>query len=409
MRVLMLVYQFPSSDAEPIVSGEVKNPYYLVRGLLRRGHEVRVISVPVLTRTRPIGTFITEAGTAFSIRDGRGRGVLRYLDRIRQVYSALRRRDLGQFDVIHAHAPSLGLGAHFARMHLTGSRPSLVVTAHGTYLPEFRADFETFRWRDLLRHLNAGMQFHVDRMAFGVADKVAAVSRYQVKEMVRLYRVPESKISVIYNGVDVNRYRRNPDRGEALRSSLGLTGKRVVLFVGRMVPKKGLQYLVEAAPKVLAEVPNTVFVVVGGTPSYGFHEAEVRKKLARAGLDSRFVLVHGVPERELPLYYAAADVCVVPSVNYESLPTVVLEAMACGVPVVATNNWGIPEALGPAGLLVPERDWERLADAVVRLLRDRELSAQAVACGLDRVRAFTLEASIAAYELLYREVSGREA
>jgi glycosyltransferase involved in cell wall biosynthesis len=407
VKVCMLTYEFPHSLEEAIVSGEVKNPYHLAQGLARRGHEVTVLSVPFLTRS--VSTAKLRPGSSppvFDIPDGRSRAILRYIWRVNNVEhsigTALPAQD---FDVIHAHAPALALAAIRARRHriLNPSTP-IVVTAHGTDLPEANADRRAGSLRHRLREVNARLTRWVDRRAFLESDVVIAVSQFQMAEMVEVYGVRRSKLVVIYNGIDRGLYRASgsPSNVPAMTA---VAGAPILLFVGRLVPKKGLQYLIAAMPAISEAIPAIRCVVVGGTAVFDTYGAALRQMVKQQELDERFVWLSGVPEASLPAIYRAASVCVIPSVNYESLPTVALEAMACGIPVVATNRWGTPEALGPDHPgLVPEADPGALAQRVIGFLAQPELAERVRREQFDRLWAFSLAATVTKHEDLYERV-----
>jgi glycosyltransferase involved in cell wall biosynthesis len=161
-----------------------------------------------------------------------------------------------------------------------------------------------------------------------------------------------------------------------LRESLGLTGdSQVVLAVGRLVHKKGFEFLVDAAPRILNAFPDASFIIAG----QGDLKSELEERARQLGVADRLVLAGNVPRDELPAYYALADIVAVPSVrddagNVDGLPNVLLEGMASGSALVASAVAGIPQAVrdGTEALLVSERDPEALANAVVELLKSNE-------------------------------------
>ncbi len=209
---------------------------------------------------------------------------------------------------------------------------------------------------------------------------------------------------MIYNGVDRDLYSPEPSRPGAGESS-GAGDGPVILFVGRLVPKKGLQHLIAAFPRILEALPDARCIVVGGSRLSDTYGSQLRALVEQGGLSARFSWLQDVPEDELPAIYAQADICVFPSEGYESLPTVVFEAMACGVPVVATNRWGTPEALGtdhPG--LVPEADPKAIARVVVEITSNSDLSEEVRAQQLSRVSHFDLLTMVSAHEALYRDV-----
>jgi glycosyltransferase involved in cell wall biosynthesis len=180
---------------------------------------------------------------------------------------------------------------------------------------------------------------------------------------------------VIPYGVDVERFAPDPARRPIWRRRLGVPdGAPLVLSVGRMATKKGYHVLMEALPELLRRHPEAHFVLAGG----GDRLEEWRRRAAELDAGSERIHFPGVVRRDtLPDLYRAADLFVLPAVhdpkgNVDGLPNVILEAMATGLPVVASGISGIPLAVVPeeTGLLVPEQDRSALVSALSRLLDD---------------------------------------
>ena len=160
----------------------------------------------------------------------------------------------------------------------------------------------------------------------------------------------------------------------AVRNRLGVPeGARIVLAMGRMVHVKGFSYLLEAYARVAGEFPDTVLVLAGG----GTLQEELRALADSLGIGRRVIMPGAVTREEVPVYFRAAELFVVPSIRHESgavdgLPVVVPEAMAAGLPIIASDVGGIPVLVRDSltGVLVPERDPSALADALCRLLAD---------------------------------------
>jgi glycosyltransferase involved in cell wall biosynthesis len=193
------------------------------------------------------------------------------------------------------------------------------------------------------------------------ADAVVAVSRALAKSVETL-GVETERVHVIANGIDEEIFTVR-DREEA-RRALGLPSKRpIVLFVGRIEPQKGIRELVDAFDRVRARVPGAILALVGD----GVSAREVRACAASWG--DALVAPGSRPHAEIARWLAACDVFTLPSWN-EGTPNVVLEALACGRPVVATRVGGIPDVLADAraGMLVPARDPTSLAEALVAAL-----------------------------------------
>jgi glycosyltransferase involved in cell wall biosynthesis len=174
-----------------------------------------------------------------------------------------------------------------------------------------------------------------------------------------------------------------------LRHRLGLAAETpLVLALGRLVYKKGFTYLIEAAPAILAAHPAARLVIAGG----GDLAEELQQQVAALGLGGRVLLPGPVARDLVPLYFSGADVFVLPSVvdqrgNVDGLPNALLEAMASGAAIVASDVAGVPLAVhdGENGLLVPQKTPEALAQAVIRLLDSPDLRARYGAASRTRI------------------------
>ena len=165
-------------------------------------------------------------------------------------------------------------------------------------------------------------------------------------------------VTHVPKGVDAMLF--SPD-GPSHRAALGLEGKKVVIAVGRLVPIKNVAVLVEAMAAVRSRVPDAHLLIVGEGPQ----RAALEQQVVERGLSDAVTFTGYVPLTELPAYYRAADVFALPS-NFDNSPNVVLEAMAMGLPVVATDVGGVRGFVesGAGGELVPPNNAERLADAL---------------------------------------------
>ncbi|MFJ4090347.1 glycosyltransferase family 4 protein [Kitasatospora sp. NPDC089913] len=187
---------------------------------------------------------------------------------------------------------------------------------------------------------------------------------------------PAARMAQLPPGVDERTF--HPDSGgAAVRERLGLADRPVVVCVSRLVPRKGQDTLIEAMPQILAEVPDTVLLIVGGGP----YRAELEKLVDARGVRSAVRFTGSVPWEELPAHYGAGDVFAMPcrtrrgGLDVEGLGIVYLEASATGLPVVAGDSGGAPDAVleGETGYVVPGGTPSAAAERIVRLLRDEEL------------------------------------
>ncbi len=212
----------------------------------------------------------------------------------------------------------------------------------------------------------------VERDAMLSADRIIAFSGHERDAMARLYGADPVRVMLAPCGVDLAKFR-PMDQKEA-RQKLGMNGEKVLLYVGRVEPLKGLDLLVETAVQMEAEGEKVRMMVVGGGGPGEPETDRVRRLAEERQVDDLIDFVGRVDHDELPLYYNAADVCVVPS-YYESFGLVALESMACGTPVVATRVGGLPTLVhhGHTGYLKSWRCPEAFANSVEMIISSERL------------------------------------
>jgi teichuronic acid biosynthesis glycosyltransferase TuaC len=258
-------------------------------------------------------------------------------------------------DLIHVHGhPYLSsfLAAKIAKRY---SKP-LVLTQHNTFI-EYNNIWDTAeRVNDLA----------IGKQVLNEANKIIVVSDATKKYVLSLGANPE-KVEVLHNGVDLNRFKPLSEVKHQMRKKLGISkDANVVLTVRRIVYKNGIDTLLESAEIAVKRNPKLVFVVVGKGPD----SEEVKEKIGQLRMQNNFKLTGFVSDEDLPLYYNIADLFALPSKSGEGLPLVVLEAMSCGLPVIATNVGGTSEVMSEDyGKLVPPNSPDSLAEALVEFSR----------------------------------------
>jgi teichuronic acid biosynthesis glycosyltransferase TuaC len=264
-------------------------------------------------------------------------------------------------DLIHVHGhPYLSslLAAKIAKKY---GKP-LVVTQHNTFI-----EYESSFWD----HVEWVNDCAIGRQVLKEADKIVVVSNATRNYVLSLGADPE-KIRVLHNGVDLNRFRPLTGIKDEIRKKLGVSkDSSVVLTVRRLVYKNGIDTLIESAKKAVKKNSRLVFLVVGKGPDF----EKVKERIEQLGIEKNFRLTGFISDEDLPFYYNAADFFVLPSKSGEGLPLVALEAMSCGVPVIATNVGGTSEVINEDyGKLVPPNSPDSLAEAILEFSH-RELSA----------------------------------
>ena len=334
LRILLGSDYFP-----PMPSGIGEHVAYLAEYLRARGHDVDVVTA---------GTRQPTADPPYVIRIGRtipvpinqsiGRITLapRLLSRLRRILEAK------SYDILHLHPP-LSPSIPLALLHL--SETVNVGTFHAAHRNLFLYDV---------------FQNVLERYARKLHGRIA-VSRVAAQSVARYF---PGDYTIIPNGVDVRRFRPDLPPIPWMHESAAFH----VLFVGRFEPRKGLLYLLRAVYLLREKIPGLRLVVVGDGPLRAFYHREV----ARLGIRNQVVFVGRVSREQLPRYYASADVFVSPATGAESFGIVLLEAQACGTPVVASHIPGYAQVIrdGENGLLVPPRSPRHLARALLELYRD---------------------------------------
>jgi glycosyltransferase involved in cell wall biosynthesis len=209
---------------------------------------------------------------------------------------------------------------------------------------------------------------------------------------------------VVHNGIAAERFQTTPQAVAALRTKLNLEGRKVILFAGRLTHDKGSLQLLAAFKRLVERMPEALLLLLSrvGLDEQGLNTAEYRH------LRDNHVRSGGwLSGDELAAAYGVADVVTVPSICLDCFPTINLEAMAAGKPVVATCYGGSPEAIddGKTGYVVNPFDTVSVADRLGNLLRDDELRARMGAAGQARVREhFTLDQQVKTMLRLYETV-----
>ncbi len=190
-------------------------------------------------------------------------------------------------------------------------------------------------------------------------DHVVTVSQCSREDIAKAFTLKSAAISLVYNGIDTNEFCPQPH--------VQLKPYRIMATASADAPLKGVRYLLEALALLSEQFPAIELLMVGKPKPNG----DTEKLIERLNIGDRINFVSGISTEQLVEYYAQAQVVVVPSV-YEGFGLPAGEAMACGVPVVSTNGGALPEVVGDAGVQVPVKNSQAIADAVAQLLNDEQ-------------------------------------
>ena len=285
--------------------------------------------------------------------------------------------------VIHAHQYTPFAYALATRVF--GRRPPVVFTEHGRFYP----DLPNFKRKVF------------NRLMPGPGDRFVAVGRSVRQALIDNEGLPPNRVEVIYNGVDLSTYGEQIVGRRHLRSELGIAeGEFLVLQVARLDTIKDHATAVRTIALAANRIPGIRLFLAGGGPE----KSSIEHAIVRHGLDGRVVMLG--QRDDVRRLLAAADAFLLTSVS-EGIPMTIIEAMAAGVPVVATTVGGVPELLqnGVTGLLAPAGDAAGLADALVRLADDGDLRARLAAAAKRRaLENFSEAGMIGSYDRIFQEM-----
>jgi glycosyltransferase involved in cell wall biosynthesis len=360
IRVLRIAEDYPvggkpSYGLQPVF-------YYLSKEQARLGYEVNVIArrhegQPAFENQDGINVFRVD--TPFNITAFRKLKDISICDQSKKIPS-----------VVHVHStagiftvPLKNVIKFPIVSHVHGSTRSRAMPVRLKF-GLTSADFSSRRmWYSYFR----------ERLLWRFADRIVSVCSSAKEDLIAHYDIPREKIRVVYNGVDTSLFREVPN--PTLPANMeGLQGKRIILYVGHFGLRKGLIFLIRAMREVILEVPDSVLVCVGGVPGWlgsSDYWAFLNRTIEENDLQGRVFLLDRVPNSKLPVFYSSASVFVLASF-YEAMPKVILEAMACSRPVIATKLGGPEEVVedGVTGYLVDYGYPHQIAEAIVKVLQD---------------------------------------
>lgn len=211
----------------------------------------------------------------------------------------------------------------------------------------------------------------VNKILSRVTDRIVAVSESIKKDILKYDKIAPFKVVVIHNGVDITKF--NPEgKFHDIRKEFTISDNEIIIgFVGRLVPAKGLQYLIDAFSLLNRELKNIKLLIVGE----GSLLDSLRESVQKNNINEKVIFTG--KRHDIPDILSAIDLFIMPSIA-EGLPNSLLEAMAMGKPIVATEIGGTPELIknGFNGLLVPPRDPGALATAIKGLIYNGQLAAK---------------------------------
>ena len=353
---------FVSPEYWPLSGGTGAYVYYLSNELLKNGYRIYVVT----GSNQTVDVTVNEQLKVFFLKIPRTPIVKSFLLAANSYRKLNNERPNIDVDITHVNLP---LTPNFAVPPNFGK--ATICTVHSTW----KGEAEAIRGEPFSR-LNANEKFMVslnwflrifEEKMLERAKKIIAVSHFTKKELTEYYQIPESKIRVIHNGVDIKKFQPAQDKRK-IKSELGFNpDDLLILSVGRLYARKGLFTLIDSMPPIMKRFKNAKFVVSGKGQSDEMHKLIAHAE--KVGVKDNLIFTGYYPDKKLPRLYQAADVFAF-STFYEHHPFAVLEALASGLPVVTTWVGGIPETIesGKNGFLVEPFNVKQFSDRILFLL-----------------------------------------
>ena len=396
MKILQVIQRYP-----PSVGGSQRHVQRISEELVKRGHEVTVVTTSSANITDVRG--ISTAGLTYKNRlmdvpgesDENGVHVLRFGPSFQMLSYLVTPRlfrylrwNAKDFDIVHAHC-YMYAEPDAVMLALRGSETPFILTAHDVFTTQ----------GGLIKAMKGVYDRTLGRMTLRHAKRLIALNEENKRQHL-LLGCDQSTIVTVPNGIDFKTYY-HLKRDKELHDMLGKP-KHVILCISRILEYKGLQHILDAAPAILKQYPDTLFVFVGEDLGYG---AELKKRALDADVINHCLFTGSISDEKLIKYYGIADVFVLPSIG-EGFGLVALEAMSADVPCVLADHGGLKHVLENIGGFGLDMDGDiagQITGHVISLLKKRpslereqrlirdEYSWSAVAAKLESVYGQALE------------------
>ena len=350
---------------EHILGGREIHIKELAEGLVEKGY-----NVAILTTKHPNGITYKEDGGVKYYYFKRKRPSLFYnrlfLKEFAKFFEEINEKE--KFDVIHSLSPIV---LSLIKKRGYHEYIPIVITLQGTTsINELKNLIKSLSLKSFLLIPFLLKDHFLDApLIFKNSDKIITVNTILNESVKKQYKVPDEKLAMIPNGIDTEKFKPNLNISE-LKRKYGINDEKVILCAGNLNKYKGIQYVIRIFSS-LKDSNMALFIV--GTGDY---LSELKKLSEKLNISNNIIFTGKVPNQELPKYYNLADVFVMPTMLLEGLPLVVLEAMACGKPVIAHRIGGIPTVIDnyEDGVLVEPGDLKELEEKILNVLNDNQLS-----------------------------------
>lgn len=367
MRILMLSWEYPPR----IVGGISRVVYDLAQKLGSEGNEVHVVTCweeGTKEDEKDKNVYVHRIHT-YNINTNN------FIDWVLQLNFTLIERSIrlingtGTFDVIHAHD---WIVAFASRALKYGYFIPMVVTIHAT---EHGRNWGIHN--DIQRYINS-----VEWWVTYEAWKVIVNSEYMKNEVINIFHLPQDKIEIIPNGVDLDKFD-GYARDYGFRRNYAADNEKIVFFVGRLVNEKGVHILIDSIPKILAHYNDVKFIIAGKGPQFDY----LRGRVMEMNISHKVYFTGYISDENLLKLYKCADIAVFPSL-YEPFGIVALEGMVANIPVVVSDTGGLGEIVnhGVDGMKCYTGNADSLADSILEILYNPDKAEKMKEKALEKVK-----------------------
>ncbi len=366
--------------------GSAENTFLTVKGLDKKRYDVTLMSGPVQDPSQERRSQVEECGVQYIHIPVLVRKVNVVYDAI-ALFKIWRFLAKKKFDIVHTHTSKAGLLGRFAAKF--AGVPLVVHTPHGHVFFGYFGPLKT------------KIFILLEKLANRMTDKIVALTHREKADYISYRTCPEEKMTVIHSGVELNKFQEYPLAEKTkLKKEVRLPEDSFVVgTAGRLVPVKGPEFLIKASQTIIPKHPNTYFLFAGDGPL----KKDLQKKAKEAGEEKNIVFLGW--RDDIAHILSIFDVFCLPSLN-EGMGRVLVEAMANGIPIVASEVGGIPDLVTPGknGFLVPPKNPEELANHIQILIEDEEKRKKMGESGKKMAQRFSHKTMVEKIAELYEEL-----
>ncbi|VVB95994.1 Trehalose synthase [uncultured archaeon] len=398
MNICIIAKSLPAH----VIGGMEIHVQELVDGIVKKGHKVTVI-----TTKHPKGIDKEEKKNLkiYYVGDEPIKYTDKFYEGSAKLFDKLNKTE--KFDVVHSQSTAaIGLQIHSIKT------PPTVISFHGTSIDEIKSRINVlFSKVSLVNKIKSFIMIfkissaHILYTIHGYKfDGVIATSNEQVGVLTKWYNFQARNIYKVFNGVDIEGFK--PRKKSTVLNKYNGENHKIILTVSKIIEQKGIQNIILAMPNILKYDGNIKLVIVGK----GDYMANLNNLVQKLSIGNNVIFIGNVPFESLPDYFNACDLFVNPTIRQNGYDLTILEAMACEKPVVVSNIGSVPTAIedGVDGLLVPTGDIKKLAEAVIKVLKDQELAKRLGKAARKKIEEkFSLERMVDSTIKVYEEVIRR--